>query len=51
VQLPELREQVVTEQRARRRLGQESALPSMRQVRRVNPLHRMPPEREALLIG
>ena len=49
--LPELGEQVAAEQGARRGVVQESAFPSVRQVRRIDPLHRMLPEREVLLIG
>src|SRR5689334_14957471 len=49
--LSELREQIAAEQGARCDLVEEPALPSVRQMRCIDPLHRMLSERKALLIS
>src|SRR5262249_51392747 len=46
-----LGEEIAAEQRARRALPEKSALPGVRDVRRVEPRHAMPPERERLAVA
>ena len=45
-----LREEIAAEERARRRVEHEAAFPRMRHVRRVEPAHRVRPERELLAV-
>ncbi|MCU0990309.1 MAG: hypothetical protein MUE63_12175 [Xanthomonadales bacterium] len=51
VVVPALREQVAAEQRFRAALEQVPALPGMRQVRGVDPAHRVAAQREFLAVG